>query len=115
MSADFTLKWNGAQVEAMIKSGSVEGLTNACEYVLGESNAHVPLETGDLERSGTVTIDPGEQVGHISYSGPCSVVQHERLDFKHDSGRNAKFLENALKNRAQIAALIAAPIRARLS
>lgn len=72
--------------------GSV--LTAAGYHVLGVSNEQVPHETGDLMRSGGVATE-GDTVA-IYYDTPYAVVQHEDLNYRHDEGRNAKFLENAI-------------------
>ena len=75
--------------------GKVEGaLRDAGEYVLEQSSREVPHEVGDLQDSGRVTVD-GTTVA-ISYDTPYAVRQHEEMDYHHDAGRKAKYLEDPL-------------------
>lgn len=69
------------------------------EHVLEESNRIVPHETGDLERAGTASVDGNR--GRVSYDSVYAVPQHERLDYVHDAGREAKYLEKAGTRTAQ--------------
>ena len=87
------------------------GLAIAAEYVLGESNKVIPIEEFTLGRSGTVSRDPANNRVAISYDTPYSVKQHEDLTLRHDPGRTAKFLENALNDRETIRRIIASAIR----
>lgn len=80
-----------------VLSGSLErGLVLAAEHVLGESNKRVPHEEGTLENSGIVSYDPGKLRAAISYDTSYAAVQHEDLTLRHNGGREAKYLENAL-------------------
>lgn len=97
-------------------AGALEGVTLAGENVLRKSNVHVPLQEGTLERSGTVEAEvEGESaVAAISYNTPYAVAQHEDLTYRHDEGRNAKFLENAWNEaRDDTLAIVATSIRKR--
>lgn len=106
------MKLDGAQVFARLNAAVVDvldagrkGLLAAGEHVLGASNAQVPLEEGDLARSGAVSQGEGGRTA-ISYDTPYAVRQHEDLTLRHDSGRNAKFLERALASERDTAAQI---------
>lgn len=79
-------------------------------HVLGESDKLVPIEEGTLSRSGNATAETQGQtaVGAISYDGPYAVAQHERMDYRHDPGRTAKYLERPLHAEAPTVAQIAA-------
>jgi hypothetical protein len=74
----------------------VKGLTLSSEHVLGVSNSRVPLEEGTLERSGSTVVVEKDLEAVIFYDTVYAVVQHEALDFHHDPGREAKFLEKSL-------------------
>ena len=107
--------WRG--VDSMVasvrgaKSRGMQGLERgvqlALKNTLNVSNKQVPHEVGDLERDGgTSTETTSTSVrGAVSYgrnatTADYAVPQHERLDFRHDSGRNAKFLERAQASTA---------------
>ncbi|MDQ1053174.1 hypothetical protein QE394_001102 [Arthrobacter sp. SORGH_AS 212] len=78
----------------------------AAEHVLGVSNKSVPIEEDTLERSGTVSTDPGNFTAAVSYDTPYAVKQHEDMTLRHDNGRSAKYLENAMNSEVQTAAEI---------
>jgi hypothetical protein len=91
---------------------AADGLFLATEHVLQVSNESVPLEEGTLERSGVASVDREKLRGAISYDTPYAVRQHEDLDAQHDSGRTAKYLENAMNSeRRTIRQLIADAMR----
>lgn len=101
------------QIMAAIREAAGRGLNLAGEHVLGVSNDQVPHEEGTLERSGRVNVD-GLTVA-VSYDTPYAIEQHEDLTYRHDPGRNAKFLENAFNSERNTAAqLIATAIRRKL-
>lgn len=91
-----------------LKTAQVRAVNRALEYVLGKSNEKVPLEYGDLQRSGRVDMDgTGEPSGQITYDSPYAVIQHENLAYNHAPGREAKYLENAvIDNQPQIARIL---------
>lgn len=98
-----------------VDEGAAEGLFLAAENTLTVSNQHVPHEEGTLERSGKATVDKGSLTAAVSYKTPYAVVQHEDLTLRHDAGRTAKFLENALNGeRDTNRKIIAEQIRKRL-
>lgn len=105
-----------AKAKTLLNRGANKGLRLALLNVLRVSNSQVPHEEGDLERDGGIAIDKDKMIGAVTYGRRAdtkdyAVPQHERLDYRHDGGRNAKFLENALNstrddNRAVIAQAI---------
>lgn len=97
-------------------AGMLDGIDKAGEHVLGVSNDHVPIEEGTLERSGKVTTTVDSSVpkvrASVSYDTPYAAKQHEDLTLKHDSGRNAKFLENAMNSeRGTIGKIVASTVK----
>lgn len=92
----FVVEWNGDEIEALLTSASFDGTVLAGEFLLGESNAIVPHEEGDLERSGEVTSDETTGTVAVSYDRPYAVRQHEELTWRHDDGRQAKYLETPM-------------------
>jgi hypothetical protein len=108
---------NMVAADERMRVGAVQGLLTASRNTLNVSNRQVPHEEGDLERDGTISADANELIAAVAYGhdplqGIKAVVQHEDMSLKHDSGRNAKFLENALNATApQNGEIIATAIR----
>lgn len=97
-------KWNlkvNGKIAPTIRKAANRGLALGAEHVLGESNKTVPLEEGTLLRSGTVSTDPENLKAAVAYDTPYSAAVHEDLTARHDPGRTAKFLENALNAEAK--------------
>lgn len=90
-----------------ILNGSANrGVALAAEHILGESKKRVPIEEATLERSGTVSTDPGTFTAAVSFDTPYAVKQHEDMTLRHDRGRSAKYLEGAMNSEVQAAAEI---------
>ncbi len=99
-----------------MRAGAAKGLALAAEHILTVSNEHVPLEYGDLQGSGVTSLDEAELAASVSYDTPYAARQHEELAWRHDPGRTAKFLENAVNSEASTAGkIIADTIRQELS
>lgn len=106
------MSWNGAQASAAARAAVVRGVRKAAEHVLAEANKQVPHERGDLLRSGQVDVDPSTASAVISYDTPYAVRQHEELDYRHDPGRKAKYLEDPMRTEAPVVRdLVGAEIR----
>lgn len=111
-----------ARLEAAAKAmreGAADGLEEWAEYVLQESSQLVPIEEGTLQNSGTVEVDRETLQAAVGYghggAADYAIVQHERLDLRHDSGRSAKYLERpAMQSRAVGEQIIGDAIRRRL-
>lgn len=89
-----------------LMDGLGKGVGLAGEHIMEASNRTVPIEETTLEDSADVTTQG--LTATVSYDTPYAVVQHEDLTLRHDAGRSAKFLENAMNNRSQAAAEIIA-------
>ncbi|MFB6846207.1 hypothetical protein ACFCXS_15280 [Streptomyces sp. NPDC056373] len=106
------LNWNGAAALRGTRAGALRGLRVAAEHVLTESRKVVPIEEATLERSGVATVDESSLTAAVSYDTPYAVRQHEELNYRHDPGRTAKYLERPLtEEAATVAAIIAAELR----
>lgn len=106
------LRWNGAAALRGTRAGAVRGLRVAAEHVLTESRKVVPIEEATLERSGVATVDESSLTAAVSYDTPYAIRQHEELNYRHDAGRTAKYLERPLTEQADnVAAIIAAELR----
>jgi hypothetical protein len=92
-----------------ILNGSANrGVALAAEHLLGVANEKVPIEESILLKSGTVSTDPDNFAAAVSYSTPYAQRQHEDMHLRHDKGRTAKWLENAMNAEVQTAAKIIA-------
>lgn len=81
---------------------AARGMYVGGEHVLGVSNERVPLEEGDLARSGGVSQSDDGKITAISYDTDYAVKQHEDESLQHDEGRTAKFLENTLASEKDV-------------
>lgn len=93
---------NLAAAQRRVTDAGKRGLLVAGEHVLGVSNIRVPLEEGDLARSGGVSQDESSGRTAISYDTDYAVKQHEDMSLQHDPGRTAKFLENAMNSERDV-------------
>ena len=110
-----TLSFDVGLVELGMKSlvgttrkKAAAALQLAAEHILTESNKHVPHRDGTLERSGATSIDAEGLVAAVSYNTPYAKRQHEELTWRHEEGRTAKYLENAINSEREAAARIVA-------
>lgn len=104
--------WHGDEVKKRERDGRNKGLRAAAEHLLAESQQLVPIEEATLERSGVASVDEAKGVAAVSYDTVYAVRQHEELTWRHDPGRQAKYLEQPYNTEADtMRALIAAQIR----
>lgn len=116
MAGTVKVTWRGAQVLPQLRAAEVRGLTLGGEHILTESRAIVPIEEATLERSGTVSVDVGGRRVAVSYDTVYAVIQHEAMDFHHDAGRSAKYLEIPfMGSRNVVLQLVAVQLRGVLS
>lgn len=108
-------RWYGAAANIRVHEGLVRGLGDASGHLLEQSNDRVPLGFGGLESTGTASVDEAKPRAAVSYDGEYAVRQHEVLDFQHDAGRTAKYLEEPFETeRERLLELIAAGVRREL-
>lgn len=72
-----------------------EALEDVGEDLLDKSKAIVPIEEFDLRDSGFYRVEDGPLGPEliVGYDTPYALRQHEELDYRHDPGRQAKYLE----------------------
>lgn len=101
---------NFASLGAQIAAAAERAALLAAQHVLSEADQLVPIEEGTLSRSGTATAETqgDAAVAAVAYDGPYAVAQHERLDYRHDPGRQAKYLEQPLYGAGDNVTAIAA-------
>lgn len=121
---NFTLRWYGDKVEKAFRAKGAKGLFLAAEHILEEATRRVPLDEGTLMASGEVSLScssagitvakdgtlhrhgnpayDGRRVeAVISYDTPYAARLHERGEgMRFQQGREDKWLEKALKDRA---------------
>lgn len=102
------VEWDGEKVAAAIAAATFEGLELAAEYLLEVSSQLAPHEEGTLARSGTVSSDAAENTAVVSYDTVYARRQHEELTWRHDPGKQAKYLEEPMNTeRPTMLAIIA--------
>jgi hypothetical protein len=100
-----------ADVLTGTRQDAARGLLLAAKHILKVSNRDVPVESGELERSGDTSIDAEALRASVSYDTPYAVYEHEAMNLHHDDG-GPKFLERALHSeRGDVAKIIAREIR----
>ncbi|MFI6534186.1 hypothetical protein ACIBHY_17125 [Nonomuraea sp. NPDC050547] len=106
------LKLNTAQIRARQRAGAVRGLHKAVNHLLERSTAVAPIEESTLINSAVTSVDDSALRAAVSYDTVYAVRQHEELTWRHDPGRQAKYLEQPLNDEAgTMWELIAAQIR----
>lgn len=108
--------WHGQRAKAAVRDGEVEGVTLGAEHLLGASRAVVPIQEAILSDSGTASLDKATATAAVSYDTPYAARQHEELEWEHDAGRTAKYLERPMhEEAAAIRGIVAAQIRKKLA
>lgn len=106
------LKLNTKQIKAREWAGAVKGLHKAVNHLLDASTAVAPIEESTLINSAVPSVDEAALRGAVSYDTVYAIRQHEELTWRHDPGRQAKYLEEPFNNeQATMLALVAAQIR----
>lgn len=93
------VRYFGDEVKAAIRSRGSKGLFLATEHLLEEANRTAPIEEEILIGSGATDVDEEQLRGTVFYDTPYARRQHEELDWEHDPGRRAKWLELTAKER----------------
>lgn len=98
-----------------VKTRLAKGVALAAEHILGEANKTVPIEEGTPGLLGSGTTSTEGMHGVVSYDTPYAVRQHEEMDYRHDPGRRAKWLELTFsEERKAVAEVIARTVREEL-
>ena len=104
------------QARTAVHTAAGQGLARAADHLLEVANRTVPVESLDLQRSGKADVDSDRLDAVVSYGrGPSAayaVHMHEDMNRRHDPGRTAKWLENAMQSeRDEALRLIAVDLR----
>ncbi len=91
------MRWRGPEVLRVASDAAWRTMTDGGEKILNAAKQIVPHDTGTLQRSGSVKRDraKGEVTIEFGPGGAESYasVQHEREDYRHAAGREAKYLK----------------------
>lgn len=91
---------NMGLLEEEIKKGALKGLKITAQNILGESQKLVPVDTGTLQKSGSVKLNSETLTAQISYNTPYALKQHEDATLNHPNGGEAKYLERPFNEKA---------------
>lgn len=107
----------------VVAAAAEAGVEAGGKVLLDASQPLVPVEHGPLKASGQVTKE-GPTTVVVSYgredhagdnganTSDYAIVQHERLDYNHPNGGQAKYLEAPMhSDAAAVLAAMAEPIR----
>ena len=84
-------------VRKHIEAASPKAVEKALNRLKEASMQQVPRDTGALAESCEVVVSGRE--GSVGYGTEYAVIQHERTDFAHPNGGNAKYLENPMNDQ----------------
>lgn len=90
-----TIEWYAASMAASVGVAGREELARQAERLLTEAKKEVPVDTGELMRSGSVALKNAGNSAEVSFNKPYAATQHENLAFVHPVGK-AKYLEDPL-------------------
>jgi hypothetical protein len=98
MPARTTITWNGNRASSAVRSASKLAVSDACEFILQESNKIAPLDEGPLTRSGNTDIEEGPKgvKGTVYYDTPYATKVHEHPEYNFQNGREGKYLEKTV-------------------
>lgn len=92
-----------------VANAAAEGLKKSGRDVLKAARERAPVDDGVLRKSGKVTADDLELT--VRFTAPHAWLQHEKLEYQHPNGGQAKYLESAALE-TDIAKPIADKVRA---
>lgn len=90
-------KQSASKAADKMNTGAMQGTVAGAEQVLRDSNAIVPIDSGNLRNSGKVRMEDtkNKKKAAVGYSASYAVFVHENLDANHKNGQ-AKFLQKAV-------------------
>ncbi len=96
MSGKFKVKvrLDKAKIKNVTRQCTQKGTWSALDHLAAVSKQQVPLDQGPLKNSCYVDVNEDGSSGTVSYDTPYAVVQHENMQYQHQRGRKAKYLED---------------------
>lgn len=76
-----------------ISNAASEGLKVGARVVLKEARERAPVDDGGLRKSGRMILDDLDAT--VRFTAPHAWLQHEKLEYQHPNGGQAKYLESA--------------------
>lgn len=89
------VEWDDSQARAIVQNGGAAGVRACAHMLLDEARKQVPLDTGALSRSGTVSSEGLSAV--VSFSTPYAIRWHEE-SANFQRGRKNKYLEDPVND-----------------
>ena len=89
-----TVRLDKAKINSIVRKGGKKATWSALDHLAAVSKEEVPLDQGPLKNSCYVDVSEDGSSGTVSYDTPYAIVQHEDMQFQHQRGRKAKYLED---------------------
>ena len=87
-----------------IQAAAQAALVEVATEVLKRAQTLAPVLDGKLKGSGRVEVDDLEV--RVVFRAPHAWIQHERLDYQHPHGGQAKYLETAASDQGVAGKLV---------
>lgn len=89
-----------AKISRTTQQCTKKGTWSALDHLAAVSKEQVPLDQGPLKNSCYVDVAEDGTSGTVSYDTPYAVRQHEEMEYQHQRGRKAKYLEDPANDRS---------------
>ena len=94
-----------SRASAATRLATATAINDIALEIAAKADELVPFDTGALSASQKIeNASLGDLTATISYGGPAApyaLVQHENMDYQHDAGRSAKYLERPARQVGQ--------------
>lgn len=95
-----TVRLDKAKINSIVRKGGKKATWSSLDHLAAVSKEQVPLDQGPLKNSCYVDVSDDGSSGTVSYDTPYAIVQHENMQFQHQRGRKAKYLEDPANDSA---------------
>jgi hypothetical protein len=95
-------------ITSVVEKAAQDGLRKGGRQILKRARELSPTDEGGSDKSGFVRVD--DLTLQVGFTSHISRMQHENLDYQHENGEQAKFLEAAVE-QIDLGPIIAASIR----
>ena len=90
------VRFDAERIKASVEAARDQALSQIGEYIRARSTAIAPRRTGALAGSARVESVAGKVT--VRYGAAYAAIQHERTDFHHPNGGQAKFLQSVARD-----------------
>lgn len=109
------MAWNRTALQK-VQRAAVAGIAAGADVWFAATQQAVPVDTGDLKRSGRVVVFPEVLTAEVRYGDGLgdgrAVIVHEKTEIHHRGRTRAKYLEQpGIANRAAIERAVANKLR----